>query len=116
MADETLPTISTNPGTDQTGPLDAGHTTTEYALAKWTTIAGIVLAVLSSIVDVTNQIAQVIPGNVWVTKVGVVAGALVTILTSVLYGKQRADLKKAALNAGAAAPVTPGAASAAVRE
>lgn len=114
MADENLPTISADPGTDKTHPLDAGHTTTEYALAKWASIAGIAIAVLSGIADVANQIAQVVPGNVWVTKIGLVAGSLVTILTSVLYGKQRADLKKAALNAPAS--TDPNAAKTAVRE
>lgn len=100
MADETVPAPAPAP-TDQTGPLDAGHTTTEYALAKWASVAGIVLAVLSTVVDLTNRLAPVMPGNTWVTKVGVVAGTLVTLLSTVLYGQQRAALKTAAIQAGA---------------
>lgn len=101
--------------TDQTGPLDAGHTTTEYALAKWASIAGIVLAVLSAVVDLAGQLSNLLPGNVWITKVGVVAGALVSILSTVLYGQQRAALKQAALAGVAAAKPGADAAREAVR-
>lgn len=99
---ETTP-VAAEP-TDQTGPLDAGHTTTEYALAKWASIAGIALAVLSTVVDLVNKLQPVMPENQWITKVGVVAGTLVTLLTTIMYGSQRAALKSAALKAGAATP------------
>ncbi len=99
MADEITPTPAPAPtGTDQTGPLDAGHTTTEYLLAKWTIIAGIALSVLSGVADVANEVYKILPGSPWIGKVGLVAGTLVTVLTTVLYGAQRASLKKAVLN------------------
>ncbi len=102
--------------TDQTGPLDAGHTTTEYALAKWAVIAGIVLSVLSTVVDVTGKLATVMPGNTLITKVGVIAGALMAVISSVLYGKARTDLKVARIQATAQAKLpAPSDAQAAVR-
>lgn len=109
MADPLLPEV-----TDKTHPLDAGVTTTEYALAKWASIAGIALAVLSTVVDLVNKLQPIMPENQWITKVGVVAGTLVTLLSTVLYGQQRSALKVAALKAGAG-PVTPSDAQAAVR-
>ena len=93
----------TTTSTDQTSPLDAGHTTSEYALAKWMTYAGIGIAVLSGIADLTNQIAQVVPGNVWITKIGLIAGSLAATLSTIFYSKARNDLKKAALAAPPAA-------------
>lgn len=88
--------------TDQTGALDAGHTTTEYRLAKWAVYGGIALAVLSGIADVALQVSAVIP-NPLITKIGMIAGALATTLASILYGKARTDLKRAALAAPPAA-------------
>lgn len=102
MADPVIAPVTPTPPTDQTNPLDAGHTTTEYGLARWAAIAGIALAVLSTIVDLTNRLVPLLPDFTWITTVGVVAGTLVTVLSTVLYGQQRSNLKIAALKAGSA--------------
>ena len=105
MPDPIVPATPTEP-TDQTGPLDAGHTTTEYALAKWTVIAGGALSLLSTVVDVTGKLSAIMPGNAIITKIGVIAGALMSVLAAVLYGKSRTDLKVAALKAAANEPMS----------
>jgi hypothetical protein len=88
--------------TDQTSPLDAGHTTTEYVLAKVMIYAGIALAVLSGVAEAVNQIAPILPPNSIITKIGLICGSLAATLSTIMYGQQRVALKKAALNAAPA--------------
>lgn len=102
--------------TEQTKPLDVGTSTSEYALSKWVAIAGVVIAVLSGVADVANQLAAVVPGNIWITKVGLIAGTVAAVISQVVYANGRAKIKSAALAAGKATTPTAAEASAAVRE
>lgn len=87
------------PITDKTHPLDAGHTTSEYATTKVMLYMGIVLATLSGVAEAVNQISNILPPGTLITKIGLVCGTLAGVLASVMYGQQRTALKKAALAA-----------------
>jgi len=84
-----------------TNPLAAGHTTTEYFLAKVTVYAGVAGAVLGAAAIALSAASTSLPpaaGEVgkWVT----IAGATVATLSSAAYGFQRALLKIAAIKSG----------------
>lgn len=101
MADPITPT-------DQTSPLDAGHTTSEHTLARLTTITASVIAVLSTVTDLLGKAQAVIPEapkglGLWIG----LGAAAVAFLSSVAYGFQRALIKIEAIKAGNAAPATP---------
>ncbi len=99
--------------TEQTNPLDAGHTTSEYALAKWVAVGGAVVMLLSGISDAVLEITKVMPNPI-ITKIGVICGLIATTLSTVMYGKSRSDLKQAAL--ANATPPAPADAKAAVTQ
>jgi hypothetical protein len=91
--------------TDSTTPLDAGHTTSEYAFAKWIAILSAAIGILSTISDVALKAAAVLPqGSVvlpWVAGGAAVTGAL----TAIAYTISRTLVKLAAIRAGNAAAI-----------
>lgn len=109
------------PLTDQTGPLDAGHTTTEYESQKFIVVLTSILSALSLVVSFAEKILPFLPPET--SKVGMWAAigfAVIGGLRSIVYEMQRTALKVAALKAGVRvaagtdpAAVAPAAASAA---
>jgi hypothetical protein len=111
MAD---PTISTP--TDQTGPLDAGHTTSEYKV----TIIATVLSVLATITGVALDLLQSAQsagiGGKWLPIALSIFGVLGTVLTSIGYQVARSNVKAAAIRASnATIDVTPASTAAAAK-
>jgi Na+-transporting NADH:ubiquinone oxidoreductase subunit NqrE len=100
--------------TDQTNPLDAGHTTTEYRQARFVVILSSVLAILGYAQTVLDKVLPMLPEQskglgMWVA----IAAVAVAGLTSLAYSIQRSFIKIAAIKAGQSAPATGDAASAA---
>jgi hypothetical protein len=83
--------------TDQTGPLDAGSTTSEFTAAKWAMILTIVSTVVGAVSEVLTQLAPQLASFKWYGAVLAVIGLLGTVLTALGYGKNRTALKIAAL-------------------
>jgi hypothetical protein len=104
MADPT----TTTP-TDQTGPLDAGHTTTEYKVSMLATILG----ALATVVGYASTILDVLPQELkWVGVATAIVGMLTACLTALGYTVTRGGIKKAALAASTAPPNATAAAAA----
>lgn len=83
--------------TDQTGPLDAGTTTSEYTITKWAVILGIVATVLGGVTEILTQLAPQLSGFKWYGVVMMVLGVIGTVLAQLGYAKNRTALKIAAL-------------------
>lgn len=101
MADPVTPT-------DQTGPLDAGHTTTEYATSKSVVVLSSIIAALGVVTTVLDKVVAIFPESskgigLWVT-IGSIA---IAGLTSIAYTVQRGLIKVNALRAGAVSPAAP---------
>lgn len=98
-------TTSTTP-TEQTNPLDAGHTTTEWKV----TIVASVLSILVTVVGVASNFLDVVQQagvtGRWVTIATTVVGVLGTVLTALGYTVTRKQIKVAALNAAGAVAVS----------
>ena len=95
MADDS----TTNP-TDQTTPLDAGHTTTEAQGSKFVVITSAILSALGIATTIIDKIANIFPAEqkgigVWIA----IGGAVIGGLTQIVYTVQRTQLKIAALRA-----------------
>ena len=109
------------PLTDQTGPLDAGTTTTEYTSNKFVVVLTSILSALSLVTGFAEKILPFLPPET--SKIGMWAAigfAAIAGLKSIAYEVQRTLLKIAALKAGVKvaagtdpAAVAPAAASAA---
>jgi hypothetical protein len=90
--------IAVAPPTDQTTPLDAGHTTSEYFITKIILALSAFVAVAGSVLDVVNTFVKMLPEGSWVFKALAVAGAVVAVVQSVVYTLSRTQVKLAALN------------------
>jgi hypothetical protein len=104
MPETTTPVVPT----DQTGSLDAGHTTTEYQQTKIVVILTSVLAVLGTITTVLDKALTIFPESnkglgLWLAIGSLAVGAL----ASIAYTVQRTAIKVAALRAGATVPTDP---------
>lgn len=104
MADETVPVppVTPEPPTDQTGPLDAGHTTTEFSVTKWVTVCAIAVAILGGVTEALSSLTTVMPGSKWIGVALTIVGMLSAAAAQVGYALSRASVKKAALQAGVA--------------
>lgn len=94
MADPITPT-------DQTGPLDAGHTTSEYAQSKVVVMLASIIAVLGTLTTIVEKVSTIIPESskglgLWITVASLAIGGL----TSIAYTVQRGLIKVNALRAG----------------
>jgi hypothetical protein len=92
------------PPTDQTGPLDAGHTTSEYALARGVTILASVIAALGTIASFMGAVSPVFAGLPSVGKWLAIGGTTIAALTQAAYGLQRLLIKLKAISAGLVPP------------
>jgi hypothetical protein len=90
---ETLPATTT----DQSGPLDAGHTTSEYATTKIVIYMGIASMVVGFAVDVLTAVQVLAPNWAWVGVALIIAGKATALLKAFGYDATRASIKKAAL-------------------
>lgn len=93
MGDETTTTTQT----DQTGPLDAGHTTTEFYITKVVTVLSAVSAVLGIGMDLLTKAQVLLPTTPWLNGALVIGGIVGATLSSVIYTLSRYGIKKAAL-------------------
>ena len=84
--------------TDQTKPLDAGHTTSEYFITKIVLGLSAFIAVAGSVLDVVNTFAKMLPEGSWVFKAIAIVGAVVGVAQSIVYTLSRTSVKIAALN------------------
>jgi hypothetical protein len=104
--------VGTTP-TEQTSPLDAGHTTTEFRatmIAVILSTAATVIGIAMNFLDVIQQAG--VTGR-WVSIATTVVGILGTVLSALGYTVTRAAVKKAALQASAGmSTVSPAAAAA----
>ncbi|HEY2848345.1 MAG TPA: hypothetical protein VGI97_00580 [Gemmatimonadaceae bacterium] len=105
-------TTSTTP-TEQTNPLDSGHTTTEWKV----TIVASVLSILVTVVGVASNFLDVVQQagvtGKWVSIATTIVGVLGTVLTALGYQVTRSAVKKAAVTASTGTPtVTPAVAAA----
>lgn len=98
---ETTPAPVETP-VDQTGPLDAGHTTTEFAVTKWVTVCSIVVAILGGVSEALSNLTTVMPGAKWIGVTLTIVGMLSAAAAQIGYALSRASVKKAALQAGVA--------------
>lgn len=94
--------------TDQTNPLDAGHTTTEANGSKLVVIIAGVIGVLGTLTTVIDSISNIIPAaqkgiGLWLA----VASIVVAALTQIAYTVMRSQIKIAAIKAGRVPPSDP---------
>ena len=97
MADEILPTTTVTEPVDQTGPLDAGHTTTEFYITKIVTVLSSVAAVLGFGMDILTKAQVLLPTTTWLNGVLVIGGIAGAVISNVVYTLSRYGIKKAAL-------------------
>lgn len=83
--------------TEQSGALDAGTTTSEYAATKWTVILSIAAVVVGAIADVLAELAPQFSGLKWYGIAVTVVGLIVSVLATLGYTRNRTALKIAAL-------------------
>ena len=86
--------------TDQTSPLDAGHTTSEYALTKVVVFLSGLVSVAGVVMTAVQAIAPIFAPTKYGPLVGVVlavGGATVAAVKTWLYEVERTALKQSAL-------------------
>lgn len=87
--------------TEQTGPLDAGHTTSEFGLSKTVVVLSSVISVMGTVLSVLSAVTAVLPPAAGAVGVYLaIGGAAVAGLKAVTYEVQRAVIKMAAIKAG----------------
>jgi len=102
MADPTLPAVTVpDTTTDKTHPLDAGHTTSEFTIAKITVGISGAIALTSTLTEVLGKAQAFFPeAPKGIGLYVAIAAAVLAAISSALYGAQRAALKIAALESG----------------
>jgi hypothetical protein len=96
--------------TDQTSPLDAGHTTTESRGTKVVVILTSVIGALGTITTVLDQVTNILPASTkWIGPVVAIVGVISAGLTQIAYTVMRTWIKVEAIKAGKTPPVDPAA-------
>jgi hypothetical protein len=93
MADTS--TASTTP-TDQSGPLDAGHTTSEFAITKIVVYMGIAAMAIGFATDVLTALQVLVPAWAWIGTALMIAGKATALLKALGYDATRKAIKVAA--------------------
>lgn len=87
--------------TEQTGPLDVGSSTSEYATTKLVIYMGIAAMVIGFATDVLTALQVLMPAWAWIGTVLMIAGKLTALLKALGYDATRKAIKTAAIKAGA---------------
>ena len=85
--------------TDQTSPSDAGHTTTEFYVAKIVTVLSAVSAALGLGMDILGKLQGLVPAAPWLNTTLVVGGIVAAVVSQVIYTLSRVQIKKALIDA-----------------